>query len=331
MRIDSSGNVGIGTTSPAERLHVVGKIAVTGTNPSIRQTVQNSQLDLCGGTTVGTDPAIQIVGSTTTSDANKIFYNANTHLFRTSSGGTTYATIDSSGNLGVGTTSPANRLSIGAGSFASATSQTTGMYTNGTSGLVMLSDAYSFNSRTGSGFMNIDSSGNLLVGTTSTIIATSRKLQVEGTTAAVFKGVGAGSEVINVWQTATTGNNVFIEFDTEASITARGTITYNRGAGLVAYNTTSDYRAKDIIGPVENSGALIDSTPVYMGKMKGATQERPMFIAHEVPAYAHTGVKDAVDADGNPVYQQMDASALIPVMWAEIQSLRQRLATLESA
>jgi hypothetical protein len=62
-----------------------------------------------------------------------------------------------------------------------------------------------------------------------------------------------------------------------------------------------------------------------MGKMHGATQERPMFIAHETPAYAHTGVKDAVDADGNPVYQQMDASALIPVMWAEIQSLRQRL------
>jgi len=70
---------------------------------------------------------------------------------------------------------------------------------------------------------------------------------------------------------------------------------------------------------------LIDSVPVYMGKMKGATQERPMFIAHETPEYAHTGEKDAVDADGNPVYQQMDASALIPVMWAEIQSLRARL------
>ena len=95
---------------------------------------------------------------------------------------------------------------------------------------------------------------------------------------------------------------------------------------MVAYNTTSDYRAKDISGPVTNSGALIDSTPVYMGKMKGATQERPMFIAHEVPAYAHTGVKDAVDENGNPKYQQMDASALIPVMWAEIQSLRKRLA-----
>ena len=116
-----------------------------------------------------------------------------------------------------------------------------------------------------------------------------------------------------------------MQFATETSYTGRGSISYNRTGGLVVYGTTSDYRAKDISGPVTNSGALIDSVPVYMGTMKGATQERPMFIAHETPAYAHMGQKDAVDADGNPVYQQMDASALIPVMWAEIQSLRQRL------
>jgi hypothetical protein len=131
---------------------------------------------------------------------------------------------------------------------------------------------------------------------------------------------------LGVWNDATSGDNTFVTFYTEAGATTRGSITYNRTAGLTAYNTTSDYRAKDISGPVVDSGALIDSVPVYMGKMKGATQERPMFIAHETPAYAHTGVKDAVDADGKPVYQQMDASALIPVMWAEIQSLRKRLA-----
>jgi hypothetical protein len=274
MTLDASGNLGIGATSPAERLHVVGKIAVSGTNPSIRQTVQNSSLDLCGGTTVGTDPSIQIVGSTTTSDANKIFYNANTHVFRTSSGGTTYATIDSSGNLLVGLTS-------------------TGSYQDGV--------------------LNASASGSAPA--------------ITGTVSA-----SAGSQfVYSAWSKPTSGDNTFMSFETETTATVRGTISYNRTAGLTAYNTTSDYRAKEIYGPVNDSGALIDSVPVYTGKMKGATQERPMFIAHEVPAYAHTGVKDAVDADGNPVYQQMDASALIPVMWAEIQSLRQRLATLESA
>ena len=125
-------------------------------------------------------------------------------------------------------------------------------------------------------------------------------------------------------------NNVLINFYTDAT-QSRGTITYNRAAGLIAYNTMSDYRAKDIIGPVLDSGSVIDSVPVYIGKMKDATQERPMFIAHETPEYAHTGEKDAVDSDGKPVYQQLDASALVPVMWAEIQSLRKRLSALESA
>jgi len=143
---------------------------------------------------------------------------------------------------------------------------------------------------------------------------------------AVLKNSSSGSELIGCWNSATTGDNGFAIFWTEASPNQRGSITYNRAGGLVMYNQTSDYRAKDISGPIIDSGALIDSVPVYMGKMKDATQERPMFLAHETPNYAHTGVKDAVDADGKPVYQQMDASALIPVMWAEIQDLRKRLA-----
>jgi hypothetical protein len=180
----------------------------------------------------------------------------------------------------------------------------------------------------------IDSSGRFLVGTTAAQLDSGSKLIVlnsSGTVAEFTNSSGTATQaVLRSWNSATSGDNLFQTFHTDAGATERGSITYNRGAGLVAYNTTSDYRAKDIIGPVVNSGALIDSVPVYMGKMKGATQERPMFIAHETPAYAHTGEKDAVDEDGNPVYQQMDASALIPVMWAEIQSLRARVASLES-
>jgi hypothetical protein len=172
------------------------------------------------------------------------------------------------------------------------------------------------------------------VGTTAAQLDSGSKLIVlnsSGTVAEFTNTSGTAAQaVLRSWNNATSGDNLFQTFHTDAGATERGSITYNRAGGLTAYNVTSDYRAKDIIGPVTNSGALIDSVPVYMGKMKDATQERPMFIAHEVPAYAHTGEKDAVDADGNPVYQQMDASALIPVMWAEIQSLRARVAQLES-
>ena len=176
----------------------------------------------------------------------------------------------------------------------------------------------------------IDSSGNLLVGTTSALFGARFTSETSGFSAAGLITNTASEYGAVAWNTATAGDNGFFLFGTEGTYTTRGSITYNRAGGLVAYNVTSDYRAKDISGPITGSGALIDSTPVYMGKMKDATQERPMFIAHEVPAYAHTGEKDAVDADGNPVYQQMDASALIPVMWAELQSLRLRVAQLEA-
>jgi hypothetical protein len=247
--------------------------------------------------------------------------------------------------LGIGTSSPASKLDITGpdnigGTLASrvysanrsaflgfgfntisANSNASGLFLEALGANVM---TFSTN---GSERARITSDGNLLVGTTSTGAYADGKITVDTSgTGSAFKTSTVGAAATINWNSATSGDNQFVFFVTETSPAVRGSIAYNRTGGLTVYNTTSDYRAKDISGPVSNSGALIDSVPVYMGKMKWAEQERPMFIAHETPVYAHTGVKDAVDADGNPVYQQMDASALIPVMWAEIQSLRQRLA-----
>lgn len=182
--------------------------------------------------------------------------------------------------------------------------------------------------------MTLDASGNLLVGTTSAL-ASGTTFQNLGSARQVLtlKGNDQTSYTFGVWSASATGDNLFQYFGTETSLTVRGSVSYNRAGGLVAYNTTSDYRAKDIIGPVLNSGSLIDSLKVYVGKMKGATIERPMLIAHEVQEvapYSVTGTKDEVDSDGKPKYQQMDASALVPLLIAEIQSLRARVQTLEA-
>jgi hypothetical protein len=286
MRIDSAGNVGIGTSAPVKPLHIISSSA-----PQIlmEPSLGSGDTELMIGrgyslsgtaATVGTKSFIQCAFEGSDDNAYSPF--------------------------GYVTTAVGNRSQIATAFYI---------------------ETKSAGSSTPAERARIDSLGNFLVGTSSAFDATYRGIQAINTTGgdcAVFTTTGVSGTVVR-WNKATSGNNQFIDFFTETSITARGGISYNRAGGLVAYNTTSDYRAKDISGPVTGSGALIDSIPVYMGTMKGATQERPMFIAHEVPAYARTGEKDAVDADGKPVYQQMDASALIPVMWAEIQSLRQRL------
>jgi len=185
----------------------------------------------------------------------------------------------------------------------------------------------------------ITSGGDLLVGTQTAgagIAGVNSRVAVVAA-ASSFGGVfvtdATAYHDLLLWNKATTGNNAFVEFATEASYTGRGSITYNRAGGLVAYNTTSDYRAKDILGPVADSGTTIDALKVYNGKMKGATVERPMLIAHEaqeVTPYAVTGEKDAVNDDGTPKYQQMDVSSLVPLLIAELQSLRARVAQLEA-
>jgi hypothetical protein len=301
MTLDASGNLLVGSTSAGYSSSGRGVIEINGSASSLlafRIGSTNKSYIFQDGTNFNF--ASSIAGG------SLIFQTQDTERAR----------IDSSGNFSLSTNGTSLQwINSGNNVAINAASGVMSFYT-GTS-------SYSERAR-------IDSSGNLLVGTTSQLYgAAGSRLNVDGSSngAATFKTTGGTSQAATyMFNATTTGDGFFITFGTEATWTARGSISYNRGAGLVAYNTTSDYRAKDITGPITGSGALIDSVPVYMGKMHGATQERPMFIAHETPEYAHTGEKDAVDADGNPVYQQMDASALIPVMWAEIQSLRKRLA-----
>jgi hypothetical protein len=349
MTLTAAGNLGIGTSSPAYPLTVAGSTTQLGSDSVAPTLILGKVTPTADG-----DAGIQFRHTNTKKNwsisSNRYASAGLEFTPSTANGGTTYTTpvmvLDTSGNLGIGTTSPAAILHTSisgsgeVGRFATTTDSTPyiSIYSNGgiraklrasTAETALLSQGSTplLLGTNDTERARITSDGKFLVGDTAAS-SQGEKFNVTATDlAGMFKTTGGSTNnwAANFWNNGTSGNNIIVEFGTETSFTGRGSVTYNRAGGVLLFNTTSDYRAKDITGPVTNSGALIDSVPVYMGKMKGATQERPMFIAHEVPAYAHTGEKDAVDADGNPKYQQMDASALIPVMWAEIQSLRQRL------
>jgi len=102
-----------------------------------------------------------------------------------------------------------------------------------------------------------------------------------------------------------------------------GTITTTLSA--TAYNTSSDYRLKENVAPMTGALATVAQLkPVtYTWKVDGSDGQG--FIAHELQAVVPdcvTGEKDAVDADGKPVYQGIDTSFLVATLTAAIQELK---------
>lgn len=129
---------------------------------------------------------------------------------------------------------------------------------------------------------------------------------------------------------SSTNASTFVYFQI-AGTTGIGSISNNANAGVL-YNTTSDYRVKDIKGEFRFSGAIIDSVPVHLASYKNSGAWRPMFLAHEVAEggapFAVTGEKDAIDEEGTPILQQLGSSdPLVAILWAEVRDLRRRLET----
>jgi hypothetical protein len=110
-----------------------------------------------------------------------------------------------------------------------------------------------------------------------------------------------------------------------------GTISVSTSA--TQYNTSSDYRLKENV--VSMTGALdrvSQLKPSRFNFIADADKTVDGFLAHEVQEIvpeAITGEKDAVDEEGNPDYQGIDQSKLVPLLVGAIQELKAEIDELK--
>jgi hypothetical protein len=285
---------------------------------SIKITIPNSSSDVLTFGSSNTPTAAQIAGIDSGSS------NGQLALYTTASGTSTERVrVDSSGNVGIGMTPSGDSVLeiYGANSATiyknSATGTTTadGFFVGMAKGTGI--DGYVYNREAGAlifGTSNaerarFDTSGNLLVGTTST---DSGRMCVEAQT--------NGYAISFRRNTGVYGSNTKV-----GQISCDGSST--------VYTTSSDYRLKENIAPMTGALAKVAQlNPVtYSWKSDGSASQG--FIAHELQTVVPdcvVGQKDAVDADGNPKYQGIDTSFLVATLTAAIQELNARLTALEN-
>lgn len=176
--------------------------------------------------------------------------------------------------------------------------------------------------------------GSLLIGTTTNGgWSTFAKLEGKsvngyGLSGYVSGSVGGPTALLSrVDNTAANLAQFFFSTSAVGSITTNGTIT--------TYNTTSDYRLKDVTGPLTTSGAFIDALSPKVGTWKADGSPFVGLIAHEVQAVSPSSVHGEKDGEheGAIIRQKMDYSSpeIMANILAELQSLRARVAVLEAA
>ena len=127
MSLDNSGNLGIGTTTPATKLDVYGPVSLRGT------TVLTTNFDLNAGNANDIYGNIRVLRGASLNDGMYIGYGgAGGNLkFFSNSGTTEFMTVATTGNVGIGSTSPIALLNIRASAPT-----TTGTVPTGTNVLI---------------------------------------------------------------------------------------------------------------------------------------------------------------------------------------------------
>jgi hypothetical protein len=326
MRIDSSGRVGIGATSMQYLLDIHGASGNSKLNLQRTNSADN-------GNAYGSIFFSNSAGNSNASvRAHRESSEDNAYLaFQTSSGGTLAERmrIESTGNLQIARNKYIGTVASGQSSINIGTS---GGAQIGFHHVNTNDDELRFYTHTsGSSHaerMRIDRAGRVNINTTSAISAGLVNIKYDRT---IFHG-------LNLQRTTSgTGNNLSF-LNSSASFV--GSITSTDSA--TAYNTSSDYRLKENAVAISDGITRLKTLKPY--KFNWIVDETNTlvdgFFAHEVSnavPEAVTGTKDqiATDSDngftkGDPIYQQIDQSKLVPLLVAALQEAVARIEALEA-
>lgn len=323
MIIKTSGNVGIGTTSPSQKLVVDG-----GSSDYTPIWAKSSFLSsskyyasLYTGYALSSNQASQFgyVYDTVTPT------NSFAHITPYGSTEGSKFMVRADGNVGIGTTSPGALLDVNGSIYSrsgSILSNNFGGYsgsdvnfTTNTSGGANLIFKTSLNER-----MRIDSAGDVFIGK-SAIDYTVTGVQIEngGKAFGITTNTSTSTMFLNR-RNSLTGSFIGFYYNDGlvGSISTNGTTT--------SYNITSDYRVKEDFKSI-NGLDLISKIKIYDFKFKNSDFRMSGVIAHElqeVIPYAVTGEKDAEQM------QSVDYSKLVPILVQAIQELKAEIEILKN-
>jgi hypothetical protein len=322
---DATGNLSLlSGTSTVLALTATG-VAVTGT-----LTASGVTTNAAGSAAL---PSITTTGDT---DTGVWFPAANT--LAASTAGTERMRIDSSGNVGIGTSSPSafggTNLQVQNSTVA------TVLWGNGTitgqllctSGAEVTVGARSNHSlrfcTNDTERMRIDTSGSLLVGTTSSILTTARLTVQTAGSAGIISATSSNTNLFCINTAAASWEPINFRYNTSTEV---GKIECTSTA--TSYATSSDYRLKDNVTPMTGALATVALLKPCNYKWIADGSNGQGFIAHEIQAVVPdcvVGEKDAVDDEGKPKYQGIDTSFLVATLTAAIQEAHALIIQLQA-
>jgi len=356
MRINASGQVGIGTSSPTQQLDVTATSSATSIIVAQNTTATSGGAQLRAGNPqnlliMGTDSN----GGGLTGTANSsFFYTTSTSPIVFMPNATERMRITSAGAVLIGTTSTATSSTLnidsagyqplyvnttisGGGGAAFSRSGTQAMYV-GTAGSSWLTG-----SSTADGLMRSEANMLFAIGNTERMRITSGGFLFVNTTSLVGDGYVSvsfnGSANVGMGLKSTHNGSFDVMRFVNYNNVQQGYINCNN-SGSTTYNSGSDYRFKDNVKPmIDGLSKVMQLKPVTFN-WKGDNSAGQGFIAHELAEIVPdvvSGEKDAVTEDGTIKPQGVDYGKLTAVLASAIQELNAkveaqaaRIAELES-